>query len=457
MLKEHQRLVNTALNQQLECEAEFAQPQLYRGEQFYKLFKQHSAIMLLIDPHARLVIDANSAAAKFYGYALDVLIGMSVEKINARSESEMQAQRRSVLEGNCNQFLVEHRLSSGDIRTVEVLTSPINVNGTTFLFSIIQDQTERLATEKKLRFSEALYRKLTEKMQDVIWVMDAIVLQYLYVSPSVTNLLGYSPDEIIASMPGASLLPDVGLVKQITSKIGQINHENSADTEFFNCEVKLQHKNGTPVWTELTVHQEINEHTGAIEIHGTSRNISERKKIQEELESQAQIDFLTGVDNRRYFIQKAEAEFIRSVRYQSKLSLLMIDIDFFKQINDHYGHEAGDNALKRLGEISRQTLRQVDAIGRIGGEEFAVLLPETDPTAAKEVAERLRLAVANERILVDSGLTFQFHISIGVSSLTAADLKLESILSRADKALYVAKNTGRNQVCVADDNQQRLT
>lgn len=182
---------------------------------------------------------------------------------------------------------------------------------------------------------------------------------------------------------------------------------------------------------------------------GTNIDITDRKHLQFELERQAHIDYLTGVNNRRHFMELAELELNRAIRYDSPLSIFMMDIDYFKKINDSHGHKAGDAVLKKLAEVCCETLREVDRIGRIGGEEFAILLPETGQTEAEEAAERLRKAIANAKVPLEGGLPLHFTISIGVASLTSRDDNMDVLLNLADEALYEAKEGGRNKVCLA--------
>jgi diguanylate cyclase (GGDEF)-like protein len=179
------------------------------------------------------------------------------------------------------------------------------------------------------------------------------------------------------------------------------------------------------------------------------RLLRQQHAFQDELKHKAQVDYLTGVSNRGHFMHLAEVELARAIRYGNELSLFMLDIDLFKQVNDRHGHKAGDLVLIELAEVCRATLREVDLIGRVGGEEFAILLPETGVAAAAEVAERLRRELAEARVPQENGLPVQFTVSIGVSALASADDKLDALLARADEALYQAKESGRNKVCAA--------
>ncbi|QPK65194.1 diguanylate cyclase [Methylomonas sp. LL1] len=177
----------------------------------------------------------------------------------------------------------------------------------------------------------------------------------------------------------------------------------------------------------------------------------EHHQAQDELERQAHTDFLTELANRRYFIELAEAELARALRYRKPFSLLMFDIDHFKAVNDNHGHKTGDRVLQRFAAILRRTLREVDIIGRLGGEEFAVILPETDVGEAREAAERLRLAAADTIMQSEAGALLRVTVSIGVAPLTGEPTDIETLLKQADDALYLAKNSGRNQVRMASE------
>ena len=182
---------------------------------------------------------------------------------------------------------------------------------------------------------------------------------------------------------------------------------------------------------------------------GTNEDVTERRALLDKLELQANQDYLTGLSNRRHFLEQGEMELARVQRYGEPLSAFMLDIDHFKIINDAHGHKAGDVVLQKLGLLLRETLRTVDIIGRTGGEEFAILLPETDLQRATEIAERLREIIARSDIDIEAGLTLHFTVSIGVATLKDSDGKLDSLLNLADKALYQAKEGGRNKVCVS--------
>ena len=168
----------------------------------------------------------------------------------------------------------------------------------------------------------------------------------------------------------------------------------------------------------------------------------------EELEQQVRRDALTGLANRRYFIDCGQAELQRAVRYRHALALLMVDIDHFKPINDSYGHLAGDEVLKAVAAVCAATVRSNDCLARLGGEEFAVLMPETALDEACAAAERLRAAVARLCCELPEGVV-KPTVSIGVAITADGDETLSSLMRRGDRAMYAAKAQGRNCVVVA--------
>jgi two-component system, cell cycle response regulator len=180
---------------------------------------------------------------------------------------------------------------------------------------------------------------------------------------------------------------------------------------------------------------------------GIVTDITERKRMESQLRHLATTDELTGCFNRRAFFVAAEQELERASRYGSAVSVLMIDIDHFKQVNDRFGHAVGDKALRAATAAIRANLREIDSFGRLGGEEFAAMLPETPLAGALLVAERLRQAVEAIALpLGDDKPPLRLTTSLGVAERQSGETSLDQILARADTALYRAKAEGRNRV-----------
>jgi diguanylate cyclase (GGDEF)-like protein len=157
------------------------------------------------------------------------------------------------------------------------------------------------------------------------------------------------------------------------------------------------------------------------------------------------MDALTQTHNRRYFNEALEREYNRSLRYRRALSLILFDIDHFKKVNDTYGHVAGDSVLRQLALVVKPRLRQQDCFARVGGEEFAVLLPEVENAGARIAADKVRAIVESARFLVDNK-EFGCTVSVGVTTFDARVTSPQMLYEMADKNLYAAKNAGRNRV-----------
>lgn len=218
-----------------------------------------------------------------------------------------------------------------------------------------------------------------------------------------------------------------------------------------NVEIVLRRHDGMPLWATLSL-STVTISEQVVLVIGIN-DITERKRLEEELKRRATTDSLSGLANRAHFMERGEQELQRTRRYGHDLSLMMLDIDFFKQINDSFGHPAGDQVIRSIAEIALACLRDTDLIARMGGEEFAILLPETDLTATLEAAERLRLAIEEHMVTTPEGHRIRFTTSIGVAQYTEHDSGISDLLKRADKALYNAKHQGRNRVRQYNDNK----
>ena len=177
------------------------------------------------------------------------------------------------------------------------------------------------------------------------------------------------------------------------------------------------------------------------------RDITELTRIKHEMERLAHTDFLTGLANRRFFMQRLTEETERVKRGDQSMSVLLLDMDSFKNVNDTHGHDVGDRVLQVIASVTLEVKRVADVAARIGGEEFAILLPDTDREGAITLAQRLRRTI-NEQMIADAkGRPIQVTASIGVATMSHSDTGLDHILTHADRALYRAKDAGRDRVC----------
>lgn len=316
-----------------------------------------------------------------------------------------------------------------------------DVNRVRGFFVLVSDITELKRAEIAAAQSEWKLKTIIETEPECVKVLaaDGALLQMnragldMIEAESDSQVIGHKLTEIVAPQYRDAFV-DLN---------ERVNRGESGTLEFEIVGLKGGHR-----WldTHAVPMRDVNgKVTGLL---GVTRDITVRKKTEQALEQFAQTDFLTSLANRRHFMMLAEQELSRTLRYGGALSVLMMDVDHFKKINDTYGHKTGDVVLQRFAGMVRQALREIDAVGRVGGEEFAVVLPQTDGERALEVAQRLCKITADAEVALEHGLSIHFTVSIGVTTLAATSTNIDTLLSQADQALYRAKNTGRNRVCV---------
>lgn len=310
---------------------------------------------------------------------------------------------------------------------------------------ILEDITERKQAQDALRLNAAKHRLLFENSPYAQMTLAPPSWQFtdanhatvqLFGAVSVTQFTGLGPWDLSPRLQPDGRLSSEKAQEMISAAMREGSH-------FFEWE--HQRLDGQPFAADvLLTRVQVNSH---VFLQATVRDISERKRLESELKRQAHIDMLTGLNNRHYFFELAEQELARAKRYGTSLVALMIDLDHFKLVNDRFGHQVGDLVLQKFSQVCVKTLRSVDILGRIGGEEFAVLMPQTNSARAQEVAERLRQAVASATVALPQDAAVHFTISVGAAALLMADTNVEDLLKRADRQLYAAKNGGRNRVC----------
>ncbi|WP_282936746.1 diguanylate cyclase [Paenibacillus sp. RC67] len=327
----------------------------------------------------------------------------------------------------------------------DVRTYPGKKMFTVYFRNITMSKNNEIA----LRESEQMYRMITENSTDMISRI-AMNGTYLYVSPASKALLGYEPDALIGSSVFDILHPD-------DLQFADEHKEQSlADLRIDLSSYRIRKKDGTYIWFETTARTILDNRGLNKEVITVSRDITARKHVEKQLletnellQKISTVDALTGVANRRGFDECLIKEWKQGSRMATPLSLILVDIDFFKRFNDSYGHIEGDLCLKRVADsLKKAAKRPGDFIARYGGEEFVIILPSTDALGAQTVAEHLREQV---ELLHIPHTRSEHSPYITISSGTATmipnhDTDPSELFLRADKALYQAKQEGRNVV-----------
>lgn len=311
----------------------------------------------------------------------------------------------------------------------------------------MNDTTVRTGTDS------TVYKTLLESTRAIPWKIDWATKTFAYIGPQIESLLGWSPSSWIGVQDWVERMHpedrDRVFAFCVAQSLAGVDHE---------ADYRALTRDGGYVWLRDVVHV-VRGADGDVEsLVGFMFDISERKKteqalarLQKELEELSFKDGLTGVANRRMFDSVMELEWANARRNGQPLSLILIDIDSFKQFNDHYGHIAGDDCLKRVGrQLGTAGTRPRDFFARFGGEEFVLVLPESDAAAALLVAERCRDLIFKEQIAHDRSPVSQIlTISLGVGTIVPAhDDQALKFIDEVDMRLYRAKQAGRNRVVV---------
>ncbi|WP_430389250.1 GGDEF domain-containing protein [Dyella sp. 20L07] len=295
------------------------------------------------------------------------------------------------------------------------------------------------------------YKTLLESTKAIPWKIDWNSMAFAYIGPQIEELLGWEPSSWASVQDWADRMHPEDREWAVAFCVAQskagVDHE---------ADYRALHKNGEYVWIRDVVHVVRNDDGSVDSLIGFMFDISERKRteqrlleLQRELEALSFKDGLTGIANRRRFDAVMDDEWSSARRNRQPLSLLMIDIDYFKQYNDHYGHLQGDYCLKLVAKVLGGAVRRAhDFLARFGGEEFVLVLPETDATLAFAVAERCRELIAREWIPHERSMAgMALTVSIGVGTVVPGpgDEAL-SFIELVDRRLYQAKQQGRNMV-----------
>ena len=294
-----------------------------------------------------------------------------------------------------------------------------------------------------------VYKTLLESTKAIPWKIDWATMKFAYIGPQIEQVLGWSPESWVSVDDWVARMhpDDRDTVVNFCVSQSQAGIDHEADYRALT-------PSGDYVWIRDVVH--VVRKDGVVDaLVGFMFDISERKRteeklltLQKELEELSFQDGLTGIANRRRFDATLEVEWASARRRAAPLSLILLDIDYFKQYNDHYGHIDGDACLKRVaGVLSRAATRPRDFFARFGGEEFVLILPETDAVAARQVAERCSELIAAERIShVQSAIGPFLTISLGVGTvIPSRGADAPDFIRAVDQALYRAKANGRNR------------
>ncbi|MBX5469084.1 MAG: PAS domain S-box protein [Thermoleophilaceae bacterium] len=424
-------------------ERERALAELRTSEQRYRLLVELShGLIWTIDTEGRFTF-VNDAARVVYRCDPSELGGRSMLDFVAPEDRERCRQMLSrliALSGELSDWELEGIRADGS-RMTAILNAtaivdkdgrPLGATGS------LLDITSRKQAERLVSESEEKYRRLVETTRDVIWSIDAAG-RFTFVNQAVRRTHGLEPEEMVGRHVLAFVAPEYregsrGAIRRLL--------EGEAIDSYTTEHVRAD---GTRVSLEVSG-MPLHDHEGSVVgATGTATDVTERKRYERELRYLADHDALTGLLNRRRFEEGLDQELARDARYGDNASLLVLDLDNFKYVNDTLGHNVGDEMLVAVAGILRDRLRDSDVVARLSGDEFAVLLPRTGAKEARAVARDVAAAIRAEPVIV-GGQAVRVTASVGITEFRSRDLTGRELLGEADLAMYEAKEAGRDRV-----------
>ena len=348
--------------------------------------------------------------------------------------------RDAIYKGKTGEFIEERFLNfEGDIIYAEAAFAPINDFGKRSVVVMLRDVTTKKRAEKAISESEERFRIIAEHSMDIIKVLDPQG-KIIYASPAIEKILGYPVRKMIGKSFYATIHPDD------MGNAGKSFEEMLKTKKYIQINLRRIHQDGHYIWLNTDFVPVLNPEGEIEKIIAISSDITDIRKKEKKLAKMAYSDHLTGLPNRRKFVECLQQAIYTSERTGKITALMVLDCDKFKQINDNFGHDTGDEVIKEFAKRVRASIRKMDTLSRVGGDEFTVVLPElSHEQDAAAISARIFEAVRKPMYI--KGKKLQITASIGVSFYPTNTENMEELFKEADIALYKAKESGRNKCC----------
>ncbi len=421
-------------------------------QKFIKLFESNPVLMAISDLNNGKIIKVNRAVTDKLGYSKDEIIGeMGMElKIIVDPEKRQQiAEKISILK-RIKDFELQVRCKNGEILHGLLSGEVIEIQGKRLFLLIIVDISEHVLLIKKIEEQKNKLQNIIEGTRLGTWEWE-IQTSKMVINERFTEILGYTVEEL---MPvNIETWIKYTHLDDLKKSYDSLKRHFSKESEYYTAEFRMKHKNGDWIWIlskGKVIEWDIEEKP--VKMFGTHSDITEKKQLEEKIKEVSIRDSLTNIYNRRHIFERLEFLFLEFLRNKTYFTVSIIDIDYFKSINDRYGHQVGDFILKEFTQIIKKNIRQYDLFGRYGGEEFILVFCDINKEEAKLMIERILDIIRNYEFRYHEN-KIKFTFSCGISECTEIDkdkISVEKIIEKADKRLYRAKDMGRNKVVISD-------
>jgi diguanylate cyclase (GGDEF)-like protein/PAS domain S-box-containing protein len=411
------------------------------NERFRLIFETIPDTVFISSLETGEIVEINEKYTEETGYTREETIGKTPMELNLWKNSR----EREVLvnhirkQGSCKNIEIHIIAKNGKKISALISSSLMKMDHKKYIISVIRNISKNKELAKKLNTSEETFKAIMEQ-SPISFMLTDINGDIEYVNQKFLELTGYKEEEVIGQTPR--------ILKSgfQTRKFYQTLWETIISGKQWSGEIRNKKKNGEIMWEHICLTPILDEDGTIMRFLAVQEDISSRKIMEDELRIQARTDMLTGVMNRRYFMENAEKRLFKTRRDHEIVAFLMIDIDRFKDINDSFGHNMGDKAIRIVASQCQKMIKKGDLFGRIGGEEFGALIFSKNHEEYHKIADAIRYGVESIDLLYESEEKIPLRISIGLTVYRPGEDTLETLMHRSDIALYQAKNDGRNRV-----------
>ena len=418
---------------------------------FYKaVFDACSDAIYVIEPQSSKIVDANTRAWLDLGMTREQLLEHSVVSLqnDVENEEHWGMIAAEILNADPFTFIGRHCHQDGTFFPVEVYTSVVEFEGRQLFISIARNLDQTTSQREEFRTKDARLTYALNEAADGLWDWN-VTTGEVFFSPQLKRMLGYLPHEM---SPTLETWADSIHESDKALVLDNLEAHLSGHADSYKAEYQIRSRSGDYIWVRDRGRVcQRNEAGEAVRVVGMCHDITHSKGLEAQLRQQASHDDLTGLLNRRAGYIHFKQQLSYAQRYQQQLTVCLIDLDHFKSVNDSYGHLVGDTVLAHFVDLMCRTLRKSDSLMRWGGEEFFLLLPNTDAESAIKLIGQLKDKIKENPVaLEDRELNYTF--SAGLAGFPDHSQTFDGLIKCADDALYRAKESGRNLILISDDN-----